>query len=238
MFNKIQLDLPSINMCYRLDDGLFNFTRIRAKTRTSAISVHEMQYADDNATPSRTADGLQRTADLYNTAYERFGMQVNTLNTKTLIQPAPGQNSPLTNISINGRSLEEVEHFTYLGSILSKIPTCERDVENRIGAAHSAFGRLHQRLFFNHALTTHTKIMVFRVIVLSAPLYACETWTLYRRDFKHLECFQQSKLRQILNIQWEDHVTNSEVIHCASLPSVEAIILRHRLRGRCGSRPA
>ncbi|CAI9721462.1 Hypothetical predicted protein [Octopus vulgaris] len=27
--------------------------------------------------PSRTADGLQMTADLYNAAYERFGMQVN-----------------------------------------------------------------------------------------------------------------------------------------------------------------
>ncbi|CAI9719996.1 XP_029643454.1protein GVQW3-like [Octopus vulgaris] len=34
-----------------------------------------MQYADDDATPNRTVDGLQRTADLYNAAYEGFVMQ-------------------------------------------------------------------------------------------------------------------------------------------------------------------
>ncbi|XP_029643454.1 protein GVQW3-like [Octopus sinensis] len=34
-----------------------------------------MQYADDITTPSQTADGLQRTADLCNAAYECFGLQ-------------------------------------------------------------------------------------------------------------------------------------------------------------------
>ena len=189
-----------------------------------------MQYADDNATRSRTADGLQRTANHYNAAYERFGMQVNIAKTKVLIQPSPGQNLPSLNISINGKPLEEVDHFSYLGSILSKIPTCEKDVENRIKAAHSAYGRLSHRVFNNHVLTIRTKIMVFRAVVLSTLFYACETWTLYRRDIKRLERFQQSKLRQNLKIRWEDHITNNEVLHRASLLSAETTILHHRLR--------
>uniref|UniRef100_A0A0L8HT42 Uncharacterized protein n=1 Tax=Octopus bimaculoides TaxID=37653 RepID=A0A0L8HT42_OCTBM len=60
---------------HALSLGWRTLVRLHAKTRTSAISVREMQYADDNATRSRTVDGLQKTADLYNTAYERFGMQ-------------------------------------------------------------------------------------------------------------------------------------------------------------------
>jgi len=43
----------------------------------------------------------------------------------------------------------------------------------------------------------------FRTVVLSTLLSACETWTLYRHDIiKHLESFQQRKLRQPRNTRW------------------------------------
>ena len=230
MFNEIPPEAPSIDIRYRMDGGLFNLNRLRARTRTSNISVREMQYADDNATPTQTADDLQRTADSYNAAYELFGMQVNSDKTKALIQSPPGQNLPNSNITVNGQPLEEVDHFSYLGSILSKTPTCEKEIENRIRAAHSAFGRLSSRVFSNHALTIKTKIMVFQAVVLSTLLYACETWTLYRRDIKRLEQFQLQKLRQILKLRPEDHIPNTEVLTRATLPSLEATITRHRLR--------
>ena len=105
-----------------------------------------------------------------------------------------------------------------------------KDVDNRIKAAHASFGRLAHRVFNNHGLTIKTKIMVFRAVVLSTLLYACETWTLYRRDIRRLERFQQSKLRGILRIRWQDRITNNEVLLRASLPSIEASILQHRLR--------
>ncbi|KAK3895118.1 hypothetical protein Pcinc_001133 [Petrolisthes cinctipes] len=190
----------------------------------------DLPTADDNATPGQTAEDLQRTATTYNTIYERFGMQVNTDKTKALIQHPPGQILPNINTTINEHTLEEVEQFSYLGSILTSTPTCKKDVENRIRAAHSAYGRLSCRVFNNHALTMATKIMVFQAIVLSTLLYACETWTLYRSDIQSLERFQQYKLRQILKIPWESHTTNVAVLNQASVTSVEATIIHHRLR--------
>ncbi|XP_068206293.1 uncharacterized protein [Palaemon carinicauda] len=47
--------------------------------------LRELQYADDNATPGLMAEDLQSLADVYNSTYERFGMQVNTVKTKTLV---------------------------------------------------------------------------------------------------------------------------------------------------------
>ena len=157
-------------------------------------------------------------------------MQVNTDKTKTLIQHPPGQILPHTNTRINDHMLEEVDQFSYLGSILTSTPTCKKDVENRIRAAHHAYGRLSSRVFNNHALTMATKIMVFRAVVLSTLLYACETWTLYRKDIQSLERFQQRKLRQILKISWESRTSNVEVLKRASITSVEATIIHHRLR--------
>jgi len=72
--------------------------------------------------------------------------------------------------------------------------------------------------------------MVFRVVVLSTVLYACETCTLYRRDNKHLESFQQRELRQLLNARWEGRLSSNKILRRALLLSVEATILQHHLR--------
>ena len=230
MLNEIPPDTPSIDLRFRLDGGAFNLARLRARTKTTEFAVRELQYADDNATPGQTAEDLQSLADTYNSAYKRFGMQVNTDKTKTLTQHPPGLLLPNHNTTIDDQVLEEAEQFSYLGSILTSTATCKKDVENRIRAAHFAFGRLNCRVFNNHALTMTTKLMVFRAVVISTLLYACETWTLYRSDIKILERFQQRKLRQILKIQWESHTTNIEVLERASMTSVEATITSHRLR--------
>ncbi|XP_076029967.1 uncharacterized protein LOC143018480 [Oratosquilla oratoria] len=144
MLNEIPQDTPSIDLRFRMDGGVFNPARLRARTKTTICPVQELQYANDNATPGQTAEDLQSLADAYNAAYERFRMQVNTDKTKILVQHPPGLLLPNTNTIVNGQPLEEVYQFTYLGSILTSTPTCKKDVENRIRAAHSAFEPHHQ----------------------------------------------------------------------------------------------
>jgi len=68
--------------------------------------------------------------------------------------------------------------------------------------------------------------MVFRSFVLCTLLYACEAWTLYRRDIKRSEGFQQRKFRQLLNTRWEKRLPNNEILKRALLPSAEAPILQ------------
>ena len=174
-----------------MDGGLFNLTRFCAKSKTSIITAHKLQFADDNATPAQTIDDLRRIAAVCNVSYPHFGMEANSDKTKVLNQPSPGQTSSRTNVGINGEHLGEVDYFPYLGSIPSKTPTGAKDIEKHVKAAHCVYGRLSHRVFNNPAISIRTKIMVFRAVVLSTLLYACETWTLYRRDIKRIESFQQ-----------------------------------------------
>ena len=120
-----------------------------------------------------------------------------------------------------------MDQFSYLGSNLTSASTCKKNVENRIRAAHCAFGQLTWQVFNSLALTMATKIMVFIAIVLSIHLCACKTWTLYRGDIKDLECFQQHKLTQTLRIPWERNTTNMVVLSRASMTSIEGTIIHH-----------
>jgi len=92
-----------------MDGGLFNLACFHARSKTSTITAHELQF--DNATPAQTIDDLHRIATIYNASYQHFGIEANTDKTKVLDQPSPGQTSSRTNVSINGEHLDEVDYF-------------------------------------------------------------------------------------------------------------------------------
>ncbi|CAH1256683.1 Hypp1699 [Branchiostoma lanceolatum] len=245
MIHELPDTASGIQLRCRMDGGLFNTGRLRARRLFTMFNVRELQYADDNATPVDTVDALHTTVSAFDGAYSRFGLTSNVGKTKILAQGAPGQPPPDTsnvclrgqaletveefpafdgaysrfgltsnvgktkilaqgapgqpppdtsNVCLRGQALETVEAFPYLGSYLSNDCTAQKDIDNRIRAAHAAFGRLSKRVFLNHDPNLNTKIMVFRAIVLSTLLYGSEVWVLYRSDIKKLERFQQQKL--------------------------------------------
>ena len=88
----------------------------------------------------------------------------------------------------------------------------DKDLENRLSKASSSFGRLSNRVWRNHSLRLITKIKVYRAVVIPTLMYGAETWTLYRRHVRLLECFHQRCLRSILDIKWHDYVSNEDVL--------------------------
>ena len=138
---------------YRLDGGLFNLRRLQAKTKTSSAIISALQYADDAAFPSHTADGLQRSLDVMSETYLHAGLMINTTKTEILSTPSP--DAPT--FSISGNQLKNCENFTSLGSNLSFSGDLTNEIHRRINLASSAFGRLSKRVFGNKNLTNSHK---------------------------------------------------------------------------------
>ena len=59
---------------------------------------------------------------------------------------------------------------------------------------------------------------------------SAETWVLCRKQIRLLERFHRRCLRSILVLNWQDHVSNEEVLKRASLPSIEFILFQVQLR--------
>ena len=104
-------------------------------------------------------------------------------------------------ISIDGTNLNAMEHFIYLGSVISNA-TVSKDLENRLSKASSSFGRLSKRVWQSHLLRLSTKIQVYRAVDVPILLYGAETWVLYRKQIRLLERFHRRCLRSILGIKW------------------------------------
>ena len=116
--------------------------RLKAKTKVKATSIVDLQYADDCAIAAHTEADLQNTLDAFSEAYTLLSLTVNVTKTKVIFQPAQPLTATAPNIEIEGTTLENVDHFAYLGSYLSKSANIDVEIQHRIRCACFSYGRL------------------------------------------------------------------------------------------------
>ena len=132
-----------------------------------------------------------------------MGLKINAAKTKVMHIGTKRGDSVL----IAGERIEEVDGFTYLGSIVSKKGGTDEDIQVRIGKARQAFTKL-KPIWRSTALTTRTKLRVFGSNVKAVLLYGSETWTLAKRLKQKLKVFINKSLRSILRIWWLRRICN------------------------------
>lgn len=126
--------------------------------------------------------------------------------------------------------LEIVDHFPYLGSLLSSKADIDSEINHRLSCASGAYARLRKRVFEDRDLKAQTKLLVYRAVVLPTLLYGAESWTTYSRHLKALEGHHQRSLRKILRIRWKDRRTNISVLEEANMLSITTTIMQQQLR--------
>ena len=112
------------------------------------------------------------------------------------------ENRSQARITVQGKELEEVQHFKYLGSYISADSNIEKEVKEvstRIGLAAQAFNRL-QNIWKSSTLTTRTKLKIYRSNVRTVLLYGAETWRTNTKIESRMRGFEGRCLRKILHI--------------------------------------
>ena len=169
-------DLPDgIYVRFRTDSSLFNLQRLLARTKTIEEIITELLFADDCALLAHTEKALQHIVNRFSDAAKNFGLTISLKKTEVLYQPPPCEAYSLPHISIDGTNLDAVEHFTYLGSVISIDVTVSKDLDNRLSKASNSFGRLSKRVWQSHSLRLSTKLLEYRAVVVTTVLYGAET---------------------------------------------------------------
>ena len=214
---------------FHYDGSIFDLRRLSTKTETLNSLIQEALFADDCAFMAHKPGDLQAMLNSSD-ASKQFGLTISLGKTEVLFQRAPNSVAPQPAIFIDEVDLKVVDSFKFLGSMISNDGSLDKEIVSRISKASQALGRLRNRLLNHHNVTLNTKLKVYRAVVLSSLLYGCETWTVYRRHLKHLERFHQRALRSILEIRWQDMVTNTEVFERTNCISIEAMLPKSCLR--------
>jgi hypothetical protein len=178
----------------------------------TGISVHgrkinNLKFADDIDLLEEDRDELQGNLERINEAGEAAGLQINIEKTMTMVF---GQECIEEELEIGDRNIVNVTEFVYLGSLMTWDNDCNKEIRRRIARATGAMAGF-KTIWNSKHISTETKISIIRTCVFSVLLFACETWTLRKKDNDLLLAFEMKCYRRILHIRWQQKITNGEV---------------------------
>ncbi len=204
--------------------------------KIGGTQIKDIRFADDQAMTADSEEGLQKLIDNLNDTAGRYNMKINIKKTKVMCVSRTGDQ--LINVTLNGQQLEQVTKFKYLGSIITSDGRCSEEIRTRIAMAKNAFTKRKELL--TKGLDIQTKKNIVKTIIWSIALYGSETWTLREKEIHNLEAFEMWIWRRMEKINWQDHITNEEVLQRIAEPRrLMAVIqgrkkkwIGHILRGK------
>ena len=125
--------------------------------------------------------------------------------------------------------MENVSNFKYLGATLQGDGSSKHDIRVRLTIAKKKLTEF-KRLW--KGLKTQTKMRILRACIFPIAVYGCEAWTLHESDNKRLKAFEMYCYRSILNITWQQKITNEEVRKRLNITSSH--LLGHTIKQKLG----
>ena len=194
------------------------------------MALADLDYADDICLIS---DRVEKAQELLNRVEEecaRVGLRLNSKKTEVITYNILPNHPPLR--TTEGIALKEVSDFKYLGSWVN---STEQDIKIRKALAWRALNGM--KSVWNSNLSRSIKVSFFQATVESVLLYGCESWTLKETLRKSLDGCYTRMLRVVLNINWNEHVTNEQLY--GGLPRLSDKVASRRMQfaGHCHRHP-
>jgi hypothetical protein len=197
--------------------------RERRSSRELAQYVTDTTYADDIALLSPSFEQAETMLSAVALHGRDAGLEINLDKTNVLVVGDLATEFPARTLSLDGRPIERVANFVYLGSL---ILDSRSEIAKRIHKASYQTGRLQK--VWSAPLSRGLKVRLFRALIDPILFYACETWTTTGTDLRRLTGARNRLLRRALGISWFNRVPNCELYSLADCAA--NIVEERRLR--------
>ncbi|KAL2612209.1 hypothetical protein R1flu_023901 [Riccia fluitans] len=156
----------------------------------------------------------------------KVGLRISGNKTKIMRIEYAATNRP---VMVGQQQLEEVDKFTYLGSVLTNDGDADHDVACEIAKVGAVFQRLLP-IWLTQKINLTTKIHLLNSIVIPTAIYASETWKTSAKIERRLNVAQQRWLRRILQVSYQDCITNEEIHRQTATRPLKEIVAERRIR--------
>ena len=185
--------------------------------------LEDLDFADDIILMSQNLNQLQeKTSDLQLHA-RKMGLKVSEKKTKTMRICTKKKDK----ITLDGKPLEDVTQFCYLGSTLTTDGDTMKEIKIRIGKASGAFTNL-RNIWKSKQISFNAKLRLYKSNVRSILLYGAESWMMNKQTEQKVRAFEGRCLRRILNIRWPHIISNKELEERTKIVNIVTEIKRRR----------
>ena len=136
---------------------------------------------------------------------------------------------PITSWQIDGRKVETVSDFIFLGSKI--IPDCDYSHEIKMLALGRKAMTNLDSILKSKDITLPVKVCIVKAMVFPVVTYGCESWTIKKAEHRRVNAFELWCWRRLLRAPWTTRRSNQSILKEISPEcSLEGLMLKLKLQ--------
>ena len=96
---------------------------------------------------------------------------------------------PITSWQIDGKIMETVRDFMFLGSQITADGDCSHEIKRRLLLGRKVMTNL-DNILKSRDITLSTKVHLVRAMVFPVVMYGCESWTIKKAERRRIDAFE------------------------------------------------
>ena len=118
--------------------------------------------------------------------------------------------SPISSLQIDGKTMEIVTDFIFLGSKITADGDCSHEVKRRLLLGRKAMINLDSILKSRY-ITLPTKVRLVKGMVSLVVIYGCESWTIKKAESWRIYVFELQCWTRLLRVPWTTRRSNQSI---------------------------
>ena len=119
--------------------------------------------------------------------------------------------SPTTSWQIDGKTMETVTDFIFLGSKITVDGDCNHEIKRHLLHGRKAMTNLDS-ILKSRDVTLLTKIHLVNSMVFPVVVYGCESWTIKKTKHQRIDAFELWCWRKLLRVPWTARRSNQSIL--------------------------
>ena len=138
-------------------------------------NINNLRYADDTTLMAENKEELKSLLIKVKEESEKVDLKPNIQKTKIMAS------GPITSWQIDGKTMETVTDFTFLGSKITADGDCSHEIKRCLLFGRKAMTNL-DNILKSGDITLMTKTHLVKAIFSPVIMYGCESWAIKKAD--------------------------------------------------------
>lgn len=191
------------------------------------VEIAESAFADDLLVYARNVNDLQVNLSIWETALKKRNMRINAEKTKVM---SIGKHDRKIVTYIDGKVIEQVEIFKYLGISIHQEGKEEAEINNRIESGIKLYYAMNKAFITKREISKKAKITVFNTIFKPILTYGSESWILNNQTKSKIQALEMRYLRAVKGVTRRDRIKNEKIREELGVEPILQSIERQKLK--------
>ena len=188
--------------------------------RIGGETITSLEYSDDSAIMSEELELLQKFIDRFVVNCNKVGLKIHIGKTKSMTTNKMMKDMKIT---INGKKVETVTKFLYLGHKITYDNDGKIALDHRIGLGWAAFQK-NEKILASKVIPLTIKVKIYKTYILPVILYGANCITWKENLLQKLEVFQNDMMRYMIGVKRIDKVTIEDLRQRCRIDPVSDIV--------------